>query len=94
MSHRSDCKDPWEARREGERAFERGFGSNPYREPDTFLHGPESYEDRRCREEAASAWRRGHSAAEERAQEERALEARRLHEREEEFYEEQPREGE
>ena len=101
MSHRSECKDPWEARREGERAFERGFGSNPYREPDTFLSGPESYEDRRCREEAASAWRRGRSAAEERAQEEQALNARRVQEQEEDFYEERlyedeqpPQEGE
>lgn len=69
MSHRSDCKDPWEARREGERAYEWG-GSNPYRHGDAF----ESFEDRHCRERSESEWRTGYNraeiAAEERAEEE------------------------
>lgn len=68
MSHRSDCKDPWEARREGERAYERGYGVNPYRDGDY----NENYDDRRCREEAESAWRRGYYAAEQQAEEEAA----------------------
>ena len=51
MSHRDDCPDRWEARREGERAFERGYGSNPYRG------------DEGC-PEAEQAWRSGYYAAE------------------------------
>lgn len=64
MSHRWDCPDPWDARREGERAYESGYGrySNPYDDPFTG-----------CRD-ADDEWRRGYSAAEERAEEERAAE--------------------
>jgi hypothetical protein len=86
LSHRPSCPDPWEARRAGERAFENGFGSNPHRHEPV---GYESYEDRRCREEAAGAWRRGYSSAEEREQERQAEESRRR-DVEETYYEEEP----
>lgn len=55
MSHRDDCPDRWEARREGERAFERGYGRNPYE--------PDMWGERGC-EEAADEWKRGHRSAE------------------------------
>lgn len=57
--------EPWQARREGERAFESGRG-NPYRERDY----NDSYEDNRDREKAEDHFRWGRTAAEERAQEE------------------------
>lgn len=65
MSHRDSCTDPRDARREGERAHDRGFGSfrNPYG----------GYGEDRC-PEAESAWRSGWYAAE-RRQEEREAEA-------------------
>lgn len=86
MSHRDSCPTDWEARREGERAFDRGYGSNPYRG---------GYGEDRC-EEAERAWRRGYSAAEERHSEERAAERaaqRRAYERvdEDAYYAEQER---
>jgi hypothetical protein len=57
MSHRDSCPDEYDARREGERAHERGRGyySNPYHD-----------REEGC-DEAASAWSRGYRAAEERA---------------------------
>lgn len=61
----SKYPEPWEARREGERAFESGRG-NPYRE----RNYNDSYEDNRDREKAEDQFRWGRSAAEERAQEE------------------------
>jgi hypothetical protein len=69
MSHRDNCPDRWEARREGERAQENGYGSfrNPYG----------GYGDDAC-PEAESAWRSGWYNAE-RRQEEREAEA--AHER-------------
>lgn len=47
MSHRPSCPDEYDAKREGERAFDRGAGEwrNPYRDD--------------C-DEAASAWSRGY----------------------------------
>jgi hypothetical protein len=70
MSHRWDCPDRWEARREGERAFERGTGiwRNPYE--DNFL-------EPNC-PEAAEEWRRSYRAAEQR-EEERQAEERHQH---------------
>lgn len=62
MSHRDDCPDRWEARRQGERAFERGYGSNPYRS----RLGEDGCPD------AEREWRSGYYAAERRAEEERA----------------------
>jgi hypothetical protein len=80
MSHRRECPDPLEARREGERAYENGFGSSPYRERDY----SESYDDRKCRERADSEFSSGYYAAERRAEEQqeeerfrRAAQARR-----------------
>lgn len=68
MSHRDDCPDRWEARREGERAVERGWGhyssSNPYR----------SGSDHEC-PEASRAWEDGRRAAEYRAEEQREQDA-------------------
>ena len=78
MSHRSTCPDPWEARREGERAGHRGYGSNPY---DDYPWNRE-----RC-DEAADEWKRGYRAGEERREEEEREEraaARRAQERREE----------
>lgn len=68
MSHRDSCPPPYEARREGERAQERGRGryNNPYRDD--------------C-EEAAHEWERGHRAAERREEERR--EEQEQHDREE-----------
>lgn len=65
MSHRESCPDRWEARREGERAHDRGYGSfrNPYG----------GYGESAC-EEAERAWRSGWYDAE-RQQEEREAEA-------------------
>lgn len=70
MSHRDTCPDPWEARREGERAQENGYGRwrNPY---DDQWH-PEC----ECRE-AADEWRRGYRSAEIREEEAREEEAAR-----------------
>lgn len=65
MSHRDDCPTGWEARRHGERAYERGYGSNPYR-------GGSGEEG--C-DEAEREWRRGYNAAERRAEEQHAKEA-------------------
>ena len=90
MSHRHDCPSEWDARRDGERAAERGYGINPYRERDY----SESYDDQRCRERAERAFDSGRYAAEERMRdeaEERAAEHRRAQERayEEAQYEQQ-----
>lgn len=60
MRYSDECPPPWEARRAGEQAGHRGWGSNPYREQLGELH---------C-EDAESAWRRGYYAGEERRQEE------------------------
>jgi hypothetical protein len=67
MSHRFDCPSKYEARRTGERAFERGDGSwrNPYKS---------DWPDEGC-PEAAQEWRRGYRDAE-RRQEEREEEER------------------
>jgi hypothetical protein len=64
MSHRNTCPDPYDARREGERAHDygRGIYSNPYDAP---------FGDRGC-DEAAEAWRRGYRDAEYRREEEDA----------------------
>lgn len=75
MSHRDSCPDRWEARREGERAQERGYGEdrNPYG----------GYGEDRC-EEAEREWRSGWYAAERREEEQReqeAAEARRSRDR-------------
>ena len=61
MGHRWDCPTDWEARRQGERSFERGDGSwrNPYRDD---WHRPS------C-EEAERAWSRGYRDAERQAEE-------------------------
>jgi hypothetical protein len=69
MSHTDRCPDRYDARREGERAHDRGYGSfrNPY----------DGYGPDRC-DEAASAWRSGWYEKE-REQEER--EAQAAHER-------------
>lgn len=66
MSHRDDCPDEYDARRDGERAhdFGRGYYSNPYRD-----------REEGC-DEAASAWSSGYRAASARREEERAEEAR------------------
>lgn len=71
MSHRWNCPDSYEARREGERAFEygRSRGSNPYE--DTYWN-----RDSAC-PEAADEWRSGYRRAEMRAEEEREEEAAR-----------------
>lgn len=71
MSHRWDCPTDWEARREGRRAGERGYGRNPYDDP----FPGDSY----C-EEAAANWRRGFQQGEyyrqEREYEERTAQER------------------
>jgi hypothetical protein len=84
MSHRDDCPSRWQAKREGERAFDNGLGSwrNPYRE---------DWPDQGC-PEAQRAWCDGFRDAE-RREEERQIEAaqERAHEqrrREEAMYEE------
>ena len=71
MSHRWNCPTDWEAKREGERAFEYGRSrySNPYED------SPWN-RDRAC-PEAAEEWERGHRYAEMRAEEEREEEAAR-----------------
>lgn len=85
MSHRWDCPDDWEARREGERAHDRGasYYSNPY--------------DGVCRD-ASDEWSYAYRRAEDRAEEEaaeahaqalRAREARELADYEERAYYEQ-----
>ena len=89
MSHRHDCPDRWEARREGERASERGYGcySNPY---------ADRYHDGRGCEEAERNWEEGYRQAEyerhelERDEEEiRARQVRERREQEEiEYYQE------
>jgi len=82
MGHRWDCPTEWEARRQGERSFERGDGSwrNPYRDD---WHRPS------C-EEAEQAWNRGYRdaerQAEERAAEQRAQARREQYRREEAEY--------
>lgn len=80
MSHRDYCPDDWTARREGERAFERGEGSwrNPYGESHSSFDTP-------C-EDADAAWRRGYREAE-RHEEERHAEERRQERRQEEMRE-------
>jgi hypothetical protein len=69
MSHRWSCPSDWEARREGERAFENGRSmySNPYE--DSYWN-----RDNACRE-AAEEWERGHRRAEIREEERREEEA-------------------
>ena len=75
MSHRWDCPTPWEAEREGERAYERGRSSwsNPYDDRNSF--------DRHPCHEAERSWDRGYRYAERRHEEEvieqRAAERRR-----------------
>lgn len=71
MSHRWDCPRDWEARHEGERAFDygRSRSSNPYE--DTYWN-----RDHACHE-AAEEWDRGYRRAEMRAEEEREEEAAR-----------------
>jgi hypothetical protein len=66
MSHRDECPTDYEARRQGERAYERGDGSwrNPYRD---------DYSGERC-EDAERYWRRGYEAAEQRHEEQMAEE--------------------
>ena len=61
MSHRWDCPTDYEARRRGERAFERGDGSwrNPYKE---------QIGEQSC-SEAEENWQRGYRAAERREEE-------------------------
>ena len=61
MSHRYDCPTRWQAEREGERAFERGYGGNPYRS--------------QCRD-AERAWDGGHRYAESREEDRRNDERR------------------
>jgi hypothetical protein len=81
MSHTAHCPDPDDARREGERDFERGRHrwGNPY--------------EGEC-DEAADEWRRGYVAAE-RAEERREAEERDArHERELEERRERDREAE
>lgn len=77
MSHRWDCPTDWEARREGRKAGERGYGRNPYDDP---FPGPG---DISC-EEASENWKRGQRdgqlAREEREREE-ARERRQADER-------------
>ena len=83
MTHRDDCPDRWEARREGERAFEYGHGSwsNPYKS-DSFGDGgcreaerewEDSYRSARYdserREEQLADERAAHRRAQEREQE-------------------------
>lgn len=65
MSHRWNCHDEYEARREGERAYEygRSRSSNPYE--DSYWN-----RDRAC-PDAENAWDRGYRAAEIRDEEER-----------------------
>jgi hypothetical protein len=81
MGHRWDCPTRWEAERQGERAFERGYGSNPYRE---------TWGETHCCE-AERSWEDGRRAAElrdeERRSEERAAHRRReAREMEEAYY--------
>lgn len=69
MTHRSSCPRPWEARRQGERDFDRYVPSweNPYaRKP---------FEQDHCRE-AERAWENGRHEAEMRRDEERQAEQR------------------
>lgn len=68
MSHRWSCPDDWTARREGERALERGDGywRNPYED---------RWRDGSGCEDAERAWARGYRDAE-RQEEERVEEAR------------------
>jgi hypothetical protein len=68
VSHRWDCPTDYEARRQGERAQERGEGR--WRNP----HG-DTWRDGTGCEEAERAWDRGHRDAE-RREEERAEDAR------------------
>ena len=72
MSHRDSCPADWEACREGERAFERGWGTNPYRS---------QWGEDHC-EDAQRAWSRGFHYAEQQAEDRRMEEraARRRHE--------------
>jgi hypothetical protein len=68
MTHREDCPTPYEARREGERAFENGRGSysNPYRD---------DYARDTC-PDAEREWSYGFRDAERRRDEEREQESR------------------
>lgn len=71
MSHRWGCTPEWEARAEGERAFDRGasyYGANPYA---SYNEYGDQGERRRC-EDAEEAWRAGYRSAENRAEEEEA----------------------
>lgn len=74
--YRDDCPDRWVARREGERAFERGYGQNPYRH----RLGEKGYP------EAAREWQSGYRSAEYREEErqERQREQARMERRHEE----------
>lgn len=82
MSHRWNCPDEWTARREGERAQERGEGRwrNPYED---------RWHDGSGCEDAERAWERGYRDAERHAEEreEEARAMRRRQEREREEYE-------
>ena len=88
MSHREDCPDRWVARREGERAFDRGQGPwrNPYKS---------SFPDEGC-PEAAREWDRAYRDAEyqeeeRRRQEDEALRMREQQREQERLWEEQVR---
>lgn len=71
MSHRDSCPSDYEARREGERAGERGYSRNPYRE---------TLGERYC-EEAERNWDRGQRAGAEIRREEEMEEARKASQR-------------
>ena len=85
MSHRDDCPTDWEARREGERAYERGYGSNPYR--------GNGWDERSCPEaerafdygRRQAEYRHEEQMAEERSERRRA-EARREEQEQEDAY--------
>ena len=81
MSHRDDCPDRWVARREGERAFERGYGQNPYRDqlgeegcPEAEREWRSGYRSAECREEERQEEQREQARMERRREEARAEE--------------------
>lgn len=89
MSHTDSCPSDWEARREGERAFDRGRSrsSNPY--DDQYAY--RGYGDPPYCEDAARAFDRGYNAARQQREDEE-YEARRAEEAarqraEDEYYE-------
>jgi len=86
MSHRNDCPQPWEARREGYRSGEyETYGRNPYKS---------SFDNEGC-DEAARHWERGKWDAEydrEREEEQAQEDERRERARQEERHLEELRE--